>query len=98
MTVSGKRMQEAARLRHIASLQRKGGQRLCRILGVTVSTKGDVRVEKPVSVVSNHVGLLDSWVLNFQWLSLRRLKWPNGQYLPELADQQVLFMWIENIG
>lgn len=98
MTVSGRRMQEAARLRHIASLQRKGGQRPYRILGVTVSTKGDVRVEKPVLVVSNHVGLLDSWVLNFQWLSLRRLKWPNGRYLPELADQQVLFMWIENIG
>ncbi len=67
MTVSGRRMQEAGRLRCIASLQRKGGQRLCRTLGVTVSTKGDVRVEKPVLVVSNHVGLLDSWVLASQF-------------------------------
>lgn len=67
MIVSGRRMQEAGRLRHIASLERRGGQRLCRTLGVTVSTKGDVQVEKPVLVVSNQVGLLDSWVLASQF-------------------------------
>jgi len=81
MTVSGRRLPEAGRFRHIAILQKNGGQRLCQILGVTVSTKGNVRAGRPVLIVSNHVGLLDSWVLASQFFvafaaKIEMAKWP----------------------
>jgi len=67
MTLSGRGLSDSKRLSHIASLQRDGGQLICRILGVTVSANGLTRIDKPFLIVSNHVGLLDSWVLSSQF-------------------------------
>lgn len=64
MTLSGRGLSDSKRVSHIASLHRDGGQLICRILGVTVSTNGLTRIDKPFLIVSNHVGLLDSWVLS----------------------------------
>ena len=67
MSLSGFRLSEKERVRYVALLQQRGGLALCRSIGVNVELDGSYLENRPVLVVSNHLGLLDPWVLSSQF-------------------------------
>ncbi len=67
MSFGGLRMSEREQARYVAFLQQKGGIALCRSVGVSVEVDGSTWVDRPILVVSNHLGLLDPWVLSSQF-------------------------------
>ena len=63
MTLSGRNLTASERDVRISFIQQEAGKSLCSILNVSVSVKGNADFDAPRLIVSNHVGLLDAWIL-----------------------------------
>ncbi len=66
MRIGSRGMTADDRYRYLAYRQSEASKKLCRVLGVTVAMSHPVALGKGSLVVSNHVGILDPWILASQ--------------------------------